>query len=218
MAARKLNRAPHRRPDVTDELVRRYGYFDGLLPRLGDPPTTADVRPMGPLVEMHVDTLKGRREVWRFDPMPRLVFNRRSKRMWVMGQGFRFDGNGFHPTGGAPRRLSVLPLAREMRAPDLAAQLREFNRTHYGVKPDEAVVGFIAYPDALTPLGYLENIVYKTDRNDGDGKSEWIHRYEDENLPGVKVHKRPIVCTNTTGTGIWFCGGTYSVIDGWLGG
>jgi hypothetical protein len=58
----------------------------------------------------------------------------------------------------------------------------------------------------------------ETDRNDGDGKSEWIHRYEDENLPGVKVHKRPIVCTNTTGTGIWFCGGTYSVIDGWLGG
>ena len=53
---------------------------------------------------------------------------------------------------------------------------------------------------------------------DGDGKSEWIHAYEDENLPGVKNHRMPLVCTDRRGSGIWFCGGTYSVIDGWLGG
>lgn len=220
----KHNRAPvgpsRAFPDVTRELVRRYGEYDGPALRMGSPPTTAYVRPMGPLVELHVDRLRdGRREVWAFDPMPRLVFRRGSKRLWVMGGGFRIDGDGFHPRGGAPRNLRFVPLDQEIRRPGMAAQLREFRRTRYGATPDEAVVGVIrAAPRRLVPLGYLEQAVYKTDRNDGDGKSEWFHPFEDENLPGVQEHKRAIVCTNRTGTGIWFSGGTYSVIEGWLGG
>ena len=176
---------------------------------------------MGPLVELHVERLRdGRVEVWKFDPMPRLVFKRGTKRMWILGGGFRVDGRGFHPTGGDCRCMRRLPLAEHADDRRLRGQLREFRRTHYGAAEDEIVEGVIRAPGPgpLVPLGRLVAAVYKTDRNDGDGKSEWIHAYEDENLPGVKNHRMPLVCTDRRGSGIWFCGGTYSVIDGWLGG
>ena len=84
-------------------LIARYGHppAQGAI-RLGEAPTTATVRPMGPLVELTLERFRdGQREVWSFDPRPRLVFTRRTKRMWVMGGGFRIDGNGFHNHHGA---------------------------------------------------------------------------------------------------------------------
>lgn len=209
-----------RGPSVADALRRRYGDYGGAPPRPGSPPTERDVRPMGPLVELHVERLgDGRVEKWVFDPKPRLVFNRRTKRMWILGGGFRVDGRGFHATGRATcvRRL---PLAEGLRDPSQAPHRREWARTRNGAAPQEFLLGVIRAPGPgpLVPLGHLEAAVYETDRNDGDGYSEWIHAYEDEGLPGVKNHRRPLVCTDARGSGIWFCGGTYSVIDGWLGG
>lgn len=222
VAARKPNRAhaPRRAfPDVSEALVRRYGILDGPVPRMGQPPTTTTVRPMGPLVELSVERLSdGVIEKWRFNPWPKLVFNRASDRMWTMGRGFRFDGAGFHPTGGKPYGIKRLPLDIAREKP-MRGQAREFVRSHYGVRPHEAVVGPIdPVPAIVVPLGILRSAVYRTDRNDGDGQSEWEHHFEDEGVTRGRPFTRPIVLTDRTGTGLWFAGGTYGVFDGWLGG
>ena len=50
------------------------------------------------------------------------------------------------------------------------------------------------------------------------GQQEGIAwREGDEGIVRVQMqHTRPLVCTNTTGTWIYFHGGTYSLKDGWL--
>lgn len=199
---------------------------------------------MGPLLDMKVERLRDSFvEVWRFKPMPRLVFHSVSKRMWVLGRGFRFDGDGFHPTGGEPRGVDRLPVSIGHRDPRLRGQWREFVRTHYGLAPTELVAGELAPPESVVALGRLVSIAYRTDRNDGgstacepwdhrdgvrgcaprstqrdrDGVSTWQHEFVDEGEPlRTREHSRPIVLTNATGTGIWFHGGSYSVRNGWL--
>lgn len=200
-------------------LIARYGRpSTERAIRLGEAPTTATVRPMGPLVELTLARFRdGQREVWSFDPRPRLVFTRRTKRMWVMGGGFRIDGNGFHNHRGASglQRESVEAARND---PALAAQLREFWRTHSQLDPIEAVSGVIRVPRAVVALGTLVSIVYRTDRRDGDGRSEWIHTMEDEGVAPGRAWKAPTVLTDPAGTGLYFAGGTYRVIDGWLAG
>ena len=223
VAPRKPNRAsaPRRFPDVSEELVRRYGILDGPVPRMGQPPTTATVRPMGPFLELHVERLSdGVIEKWRFNPSqkPKLVFNRASKRMWTMGRGFHIDGEGFHATGGKPYGIRTLPLDIAQERP-MRGQASEFVRSHYGVRPREAVSGPIdPVPAIVVPLGILRRADYETDRNDGDGQSGWKHYFDDEGVSGDRPFTRPIVLTDRTGTGLWFAGGTYGVFDGWLGG
>jgi len=207
--------------DVSAALQRRYGAAPRRSVVMGEVPTGATVRPMGPFVELAVRRFRdGVLETWRFDPMPRLCFHAQSKRLWCLGAGFRIDGLGFHPRGGAPHGLKVVPVERARRAPTMKGQLREFRRTHNGLDPVEAVDGVLDLPRAMIALGAMEHAVYKTDRNDGDGRSEWIHPFEHEGLPGVtaQTHTQPMICTDATGTGLWFAGGTYSVIDGWLAG
>ena len=175
---------------------------------------------MGPLVELHVRRFRdGVVEVWPFAPRPRLVFNATNKRLWVAGGGFAIDGGGFHARRG-PVALRFEPIDRARKDPALRYQLREFHRTHADLDPIEAFVAEIEAPprDGVVALGWMEQAVYKTDRRDGDGRLEWFHPFEDEKLPGVLKHTQAIVCTDRTGTGLWFAGGTYSVIDGWLAG
>lgn len=214
--------APPRRTqrDVAAQLARRYGAAPRSTLRFGALPTTRTVRPMGPLVELHVrrfadDVV----EVWPFSPRPRLVFNAANKRLWVMGGGFAIDGEGFHARRGE-LGLSFEPIERARTDAALHYQLREFRRTHNDLDPIEAFVGEVRLPprDGVVALGWMEQAVYKTDRRDGDGRSEWYHPFEDEHLPGVLRHTQAMVCTDRTGTGLWFAGGTYSVIDGWLAG
>lgn len=213
--------APLRRPrDVVAALARRYGAAPRGALRFGTQPTTRTVRPMGPLVELHVRRFADDAvEVWRFAPRPRLVFNSVNKRLWVMGSGFSIDGNGFHARRG-DLGLSFEPIDHAREDPALREQLREFHRTHSDLDPIEAFAGEIrpVPRDGVVALGFLEQAVYKTDRRDGDGRSEWYHPFEDEHLPGVLKHTQATVCTDRTGTGLWFAGGTYSVIDGWLAG
>jgi hypothetical protein len=170
-------------PDVSAELIQRYGELttssgapmSGWL-RIGEPPDESNVRPMGPLVELSVERLSdGVVEVWRFRPWPRLVFRAGTKRLWVMGRGFRFDGRGFHATGGLPRGLRRLPIKASRNDPRLRGQRNEFVRTRYGLEPDEAVEGDIELPPKacfkcpaqVIALGYAKQVVYRTDRNDG---------------------------------------------------
>ena len=205
--------------DVTLDLQRRYGAAPRSSVSMGRVPTTATVRPMGPLVEIAMmrfsdDGL----ETWRFDPMPRLCFGGRDKRLWCLGGGFRIDGSGFHQRGGTSRGLTMIPVEQARTQASLRNQLKEYRRTHNGLDPIEAVSGDLTLPRALVALGTMHHCVYRTDRNDGDGRSEWIHKFEDEQLTGVRNHTQPMVCTDATGTGLWFAGGTYSVIDGWLAG
>lgn len=246
----------HARParalrDVSAQLIDRYGFLRGeseragaLTLELGDPPEEREVRPMGPLMELTVRRIgDGGREVWRFGPMPRLVFHGGSKRLWVMGRGFKIDGRGFHPTGGEPRGLTQLPVESLRRDPSMRGQLREYVRTRYGVLPNEGVVGDIDLPREAVALAYVESVVYRTDRNDGgstqcepwrhkdgvkgcaqrsrkrdrDGMSPWEHYFEDEGEPRrTRFHTLPLLVTNATGTGLWFHGGSYSVRNGWL--
>lgn len=249
MRSPSLSKRVHR--DVSEELSARYGFLrnaSGSLAaptiKLGDPPDEAHVRPMGPLMEMTVRRLSdGGREVWKFDPMPRLAFNSRSKRMWVMGRGFRFDRAGFHPTGGEPRGLIRLPVESLRRDPSMRGQLNEYIRTRYGVKPNEAVLGEIELPTEAVALALVDSIVYRTDRNDGgsthcepwkyvdgaagcaardrkrdrDGMSPWEHHFVDEGeVRHTRFHTPPLALTNATGTGLWFHGGSYSIRNGWL--
>jgi hypothetical protein len=200
-------------------LVARYGHpRAGRAVRLGEPPTTATVRPMGPLVELTLTRFRdGERETWTFDPRPRLVFTRRTKRLWVLGGGFKIDGDGFHNHHGASGlRRERVEVARN--DPAMQPQLREFHRTHSNLDPIEAVSGVIRAPRAVVALGTLASIVYRTDRRDGDGRSEWIHHMEDEGVAPGRAWAPPMVLTDPAGTGLYFAGGTYRVIDGWLAG
>ena len=204
-------------------LVARYGFKspDGgrslRTVRLGEPPDTEHVQSMGPLVRMEVRRLSDNvREVWRFRPYPRLAYSKDSKRLWSVGGAYHIDGAGFHNTS-KPNRLKRVPVAEARKRPELQRQLREYKRTHYGLSPIEAVTGEIVIPKAVVALATLEAIVYATDRNDGDGISDWKHLFVDEGLHlRVKLHSPPTVCCNTTGTWIYFVGGTYSVKNGWL--
>lgn len=246
-----VTRSAQQRPDVSEELIERYGHrltpsgapSSGYI-TLSEPPTERLLRPMGPLMEITMSRLGDEGvEVWRFGPMPRLCFNGSTKRLWVLGRGFRFDGRGFHPTGGEARGLVRLPVEKTRRDPTMRGQLREFVRTHYGLQPNEALLGTLALPKACVALGYAQSIVYRTDRNDGgstqchpwensdgvkgcaprngardrDGQSPWEHPLIDEGEPlRTKFHTRPLLCTNPEGTGLWFHGGSYSVRNGWL--
>lgn len=261
----KRNRAifalsPHHLPrrrvdaprDVRGELVRRYGAFltesgaAASVPRLGAVPTVHSVGAMGPLQEIKMRRLRdGGREVWTFDPRPRLIYHRQGKRLWVMGDGFRFDGDGFHPRSGT-LGLERRPIEDGRRDPSLRGQLREYVRTHYGLEPGEYVVGDVTRPRVLVPLGYAESVTYRTDRNDGgstachpwdhadgvhgcalrdgardrDGMSPWEHPFEDEgaDIRRTIEHTQPLLCTAPDGRGLWFCGGSYTILDGWIAG
>ena len=200
-------------------LQDRYGFAARRSVVLGEVPTTRTVRPMGPLVEIAARRLRdGVVETWRFAPMPRLCFGARDKRLWCLGGDFRFDGRGFHARAGRSDGLRFLPVDAARRRAELRGQLQEFRRTHAGLDPEEAAEGTLSLPRALVALAHMEHCVYRTDRNDGDGRSEWIHKFEDEHLPGVKRHSQPLLCTAPDGRGLWFAGGTYSVLDGWLAG
>lgn len=233
--------------DVTAALVRRYGHLDTSAAALNfpNPPSTATVRPFGPLQEIRMRRLSdGGEEVWRFGPTPRLVFNGTTKRLWTLGRGFHFDGQGFHPRGGDPRGLVRGSVEAARRDPTLRGQLNEYVRTRYGLAPNEYVVGDLALPRDAVALGYAEAIVYRTDRNDGgstgcnpwehadgvrscsarahardrDGMSPWEHPFKDEgaDVRRTRNHTKPLLCTDADGRGLWFHGGSYTVIDGWL--
>lgn len=57
----------------------------------------------------------------------------------------------------------------------------------------------------VQPLGYLENIVYFTEKK-GDGKSGYIHRMGEEG--GVE----PVLCLDKNGN-LWIAGGSYTCPD-----
>lgn len=202
-----------------DGLRARYGMAPRGSVVLGAVPTTADLRPMGPLIELTMRRFRDQREeTWAFGPFPRLCFSRQSKRLWVLGGAFRIDGEGFHARGGRKHGLRFQPIEEARRDPKLASQLREFRRTHKDLDPIEAVEGELRIPRAMLALGECLSVVYKTDRRDGDGRSEWQHPFEDEGVAKGRSFQRPWVCTDSEGLGLWFAGGSYTVIDGWLAG
>lgn len=238
--------------DVRSELVRHYGAFltgsgaPAAVPRLGEVPTKHTVGSMGPLQEIKMRRLRDDGlEVWTFDPRPRLIYHRQGKRLWVMGDGFRFDGEGFHPRSGT-LGLERRPIEDGRGDPALRGQLREYVRTHYGLEPNEYVVGHVTRPRVLVPLGYAQSVTYRTDRNDGgstqchpwdhadgvngcalragardrDGMSPWEHPFEDEgaDIRRTVEHTQPLLCTGVDGRGLWFCGGSYTILDGWIAG
>ena len=209
--------------NVTAALIARYGFKSdgGKKPRtllLARPPSTREIRSMGPLVRLEVRRLSDDKlERWEFDPYARLAYSHKTKRLWAIGGAYRIDGGGFHNTG-SKSRVTRVPLARAREKPALRAQFREFKRTHYGAPPYEAIEAEIVIPKAVVALAYVDAVVYSADRNDGDGRAvPWKHVFEDEGIVRVQMqHTRPLVCTNTTGTWIYFHGGTYSLKDGWL--
>lgn len=206
--------------NVVRELIGRYGYAspEGDMRvrkmRVGEVPSSDDLRAFGPLVELVVRTNLGDREVWRFDPWPRLVYHRTSKRLWIVGAGFSVDGRGFHSRKGRVG-LARVPIDEARKRHE--AQYREYVRTHYGVKPTASWRGVIVAPTSVVAVGELESAMYRADRNDGDGQSNWKHPIEDEGEPRrATFHKPPTVCLNTTGRRIYIVGGTYSVKNGWM--
>ncbi len=178
------------------------------LPRL---PRVHEVQPMGPLRWIEMTYAHGRRkETWDFGPHPWLVYSlptkqERRPRLWCVGGSFRFDLSGFRnvrePVG--LQRVSVDEARRSV-----PAQWRRYLQTHYGATPTQAVVGDLNRPKLLVVLGWLDAIAYETDRNDGDGLSDWRHEFVGD--------ESPMLCTGQNGRGLYFAGGSYSVRKGWL--
>lgn len=194
--------------DRSRAIVRYFGQspIDGDRLRLPSVPFTKDLAGMGPLVWMEVRLFDGRREKWSFSPFPRLMYHRRTKHLWAMGGSYRFDGDGFHH-GKGPSPLNLVAIDDARRAEVLAGQRRLFRDTHNGREPDECVQGLIVRPDPVIALATVTAIAYRNDRNDGDGRVNWRHPFEPE---------YPIVVCDISGSHLAFCGGTYSVEQGWL--
>ena len=231
-ATKKASRRKDReRPtrNVADQIIARYGVYAAkgrhgkATLAIGEPPSSDDIRGMGPLVEIRVRRhIDGHVETWLFTtkrsrtPMPRLAYHRKSKRLWVVGGAFRIDGKGFHRLSGVRgglKRVSVKDAAKKY-----PGQARVFQHDRYGIAPTEAVRATLTVPAKVISVGFMESIAYKADRNDGDGRSEWEHPIEDEGeeFRETKFHRPPHVCVNVTGTKLYILGGSYTIKEGWI--
>ncbi len=205
-------------------LIARYGRpppGTGVLFDVPFPPTTAEARGLGPLLEMFVERFDGTGELWRFgweadalspsrppmSPMPRLVYHARNTRLWSMGGNFVIDGGGFR-TLGSGQPLRFLKVADAERSPELAEQLADYRWHHRGLPPQEIFNGLLTSPRNVILVGRLGWLRYRVDRNDGDGLSNWRHYFLRSNLPFVAVAPH--------GRRFWFLGGAYTVRNGWI--
>ncbi len=211
---------------VVSGIVRRYtndsevGVHRLPRPRL---PYSNELEAMGPLIWLEMRSINGmRRETWDFDPMPRLVATlpkyepSRRSRLWISGGSFRIDGDGFRnvPGGTGIRRESIPGLLS--RSPVFREKNELYIAKHYGVKPHEAFTGPLELPSDVVAIGFLEAITYRTDRNDGDGISNWRHEFKASREWSFDGDDRPLICTSTSGRGLLLVGGTYTVKFGWI--
>lgn len=212
---------------VAQELIGRYGLTPwpvmnalGYSTARGEvrvrvPPTppTERLRGMGSLGWMKVERFTdGRTEKWDFDwesgrgPMPRLLYDKANTRLWTMGGRYRIDGEGFRSLGG-PTPLVRRQLHSKPWSARLQPQIADWRQHHGGLPPREKITGLLSAPPAVILVGWLTELMYRADRNDGDGLSNWEH-----------VFRRPfpVIGVSTSGRSFGILGGGYTVVDGWL--
>jgi hypothetical protein len=201
-------------PNVTRGIAERFHQERGLVRQVVDGPALprpSQVQPFGPLMWLEMTYAHGRRsETWDFSPRPWLTYSLPTRaeprpRMWVVGGSFQIDQRGFRNLRG-PVGLQRIPVAEAQR--QAPAQARRYVDTHYGAEATQAVEGELERPKILVVVGWLDAIAYETDRNDGDGLSNWRHVFSRK--------ESPMICTSTHGRGLYFVGGSYSVRQGWL--
>ncbi len=160
---------------------------------------------MGRLISLKIQLENGRRVTWRFGENPILSFDRVTKdasgrgkqsRLYVDCGSYRITAAGKCLVIGRGKQWEVNPSSVR------ASNLRDYLRTHGGLKPEEITECPIRAVGRKRFVGWSLQMDYRADKAT-HGRVQYFHPLE--------PHAQPEVWVNGAGTQIYFRGGQYTV-------